>query len=388
MITPTDLIQEAGILVSWGLPAFPLTGKKPRCKWGPFKHRRPSDSELSRLFHQPDVDGIGVVPGPFSGGFAVRDYDDAEAYHRWAGDRPSLARAAPTVRTRRGYHVWTRSTSPAYRRCGDGEFIADGRHFTVVPPTRHPSGVLYQWVNGPPLGPSEFPEIDPYEAGFLPPNRGPKAADADIRHSALLCSSVPPVGAQLSALIREAVRRTLPRGPGRRNGQLHQFARALRDLVPDDAPPGVLYDAVAEWWRQALPAIGTKDFETTRADFRRAFAAVRVPMSQSRPVRAMRRGARGTDSRSRLLGACWALAAETGGAFFLSARSAGEAISVGKSRADVLLKNLVAAGELVVVKKGKPSRTGRTGTTWSRLAGADPGGAAPVQSDMGFQPTG
>ncbi len=378
MITPTDLIQEAGIFVSWGIPAFPLTGKKPRCKWKPLQRRRPSDREINRLFHQPDVDGIGVVPGPFSGGFAVRDYDDAEAYHRWAGDHPDLARTAPTVRTRRGFHVWTRSTTPAYRRCGDGEFIADGRHFTVVPPTRHPSGVLYEWLNGPPLGPSEFPLVDPVRAGFVTPEvplpEGPKWPIRYSASSSAFSDSAALVGAGLPAAVRACILRTLPERVGERNAKVFRFARALRDFVPDDAPPRLLHDAISEWWRLALPVIGTKEVGVTLAAFRRAWADVRVPLSQSRPVRAMARGVAkargaGADRAGLVLALCRELSAEAGRTFFLSRRQAATVTGVPETTARRLLERLVASGQLVIVRKGKPSPTGRTGTTWYRLGG-------------------
>ena len=381
MAVTLDLVQEALVLKSWGLPVFPVTNKLPRCRWKHFQSRRPSDREIGRLFGQSGVDGIAVVPGPVSGGFAVRDFDTVGGYREWVAAHPDLARSAPTVRTRRGFHVWSRATRPSrpvYRRTPDGEFLSDGKHYAVVPPTRHPKGGEYAWVGGPPLGPSEFPLLDPFAAGFLVTSR---SSAGEPRGHKAFCSSAPssvplfdPVaghsaGAEgLSDGIREAVLRTLPTGPGERNGRLHDFARALRDQVRDDAPPGQLYDAVSYWWRCALRVIGTKDFETTLRDFRRAFAAARVPMSQSRPVRALRRGAScGTDSASRLLGACHALAAETGGAFFLSARTAAAATGVGKSQADRLLKRLVAGGALAVVKKGEPSATGRRGTTWYRV---------------------
>jgi hypothetical protein len=373
---PDELVQEAGILQSWGFPTFPLARKRPRCPWKQFQYRRPSDREIGRLFRLPDVDGIGVVPGPFSGGFAVRDYDDPSAYHRWVEAHPEIADLTPTVRTKRGFHVWSRSTVPVFRAFDDGEFLGDGRHFCVVPPTRHPKGGAYQWLNGPPLGPSEFPTLDPFKAGFLSESTPDGGVRVDIRHSLLLCV-FPTSGSEgcLPAPIRECILRTLPTKAGKRNGRLHQLARALRDHVPDDAPPGLLYDTVGTWWRMALPVIGTKDFATTLCDFRRAWAAVRVPMSQSRPLMALRRGSSVSseaDSRARLLNACRELAAETGGEFYLSARTAGKGIGIGKSRADVLLKELVSSGHLVVFRRGRASRTGRRGTTVYRLGNAEP----------------
>lgn len=375
-MTPEDLIQEASILKSWGFPVFPLTRKRPRCRWRWFQKRRPDDREIGRLFSQRDVDGVAAVPGALNT-FAVRDYDTRSAYRQWAQRHPELAERVPTVESYRGYHVWSRSTVALYRKSGDGEFIGDGRHYVVMPPTLHPKGSSYRWLSGPPLGPSEFPLLDPFEAGFVPCEGGPRSGRVDIRHSSSSCCLPLPLPTELPRVVWECVLRTLPHRVGQRNGQLHQFARALRDHVPDDAPPGLLHDAVRLWWQMALSVIGTKDFGTTLADFRRAWAGVRVPMSQSRPLAALRRGVSGSgDSTARLLGACRELARETGGEFFLSARTAAAAIGLGKSRAAKLLKKLVADGELKIARRGFVSGSKRR-ATYYRLGGTK----AAVRSD-------
>jgi hypothetical protein len=118
--------------------------------------------------------------------------------------------------------------------------------------------------------------------------------------------------------------------------------------------------------------IGTRDFGTTLTDFRRAWAAVRVPMSQSRPVRVMRSAAAvAGDVGGRLVAACRALAAENrGGTFFLSARTAGATLGVSKSHAANMLKALVAAGRLERVRVGTRSRVRRQATVYRIPEGA------------------
>jgi hypothetical protein len=261
----------------------------------------------------------------------------------------------------------------------DGEFIGDGRHYCVVPPTRHPKGGEYHWLNGPPLGPSEFPLLDPFEAGVLsaptPDRREDRTGGVSIRHSSSSCvysdsSASVSESCSLPEQIRECILKTLPTGPGQRNRLLHQFARALRDHIPDEGPLGVLFIAVRTWWQMASPVIDTKDFNTSLYDFRRAWSAVRVPMSMSRPLAALRRGSvesGAPDARARLLNACRELARETGGVFYLSKRAAGKAIGVSPTRADVLLKALVTCGALVIVKPGRPSRRKRRTATFYRL---------------------
>lgn len=391
-VTVEDLLQEACILADWGLPPFPLSNKKPRCRWKHFQKRPPGDPELWRLVRLPGVDGIGVIPGA-GNGFAVRDFDDTGAYQHWALFHPELAGVAPTVRTSRGFHVWVRSTVPLYRKCGDGEFLGDGRHYVVTPPSRHPSGIRYEWVGGPPLGPSAFPLVNPHHAGLLgiKPARDRHAvassseephghrnsaaphAEWPIRHSSSsLPSGLPDPGVELPGVVRECVLRTLPTRQGQRNARLFRFAQALRGAVPD-ATPALLHDAVTAWWRLALPVIGTKDFGTTLADFRRAWADAEVPLSQSRPLRAMARGVAkaGTGDRAAvLLSLCRELAREVGCEFFLSRRTAAEKSGIPERTVRRLLERLVGSGHLVVVKKGRPSARDRTGTVVYRLGDA------------------
>ena len=165
-----DLVQEALILRSWGWSVFPVRQKRPAVRWGPHQRRRPSDRELERMLRLEGVDGIAVVTGPVSGGLVNRDYDDPDAYHRWARDHRDLARIAPTVRTRRGFRVCARTERPVYRkfRDGSGEVIGDSGHYVVMPPSRHPKGGDYEWVNGPPLWDRpNSPLLDPFKAGFL-----------------------------------------------------------------------------------------------------------------------------------------------------------------------------------------------------------------------------
>jgi hypothetical protein len=305
-----DILQEASILRSWGLSVLPLSQKRPRCKWAHFQRRRPSDKEIGRLFRLSDVDGVGAIPGALNP-FAVRDYDTRSAYRQWAKRHPKLAERAPTVESFRGYHVWSRSTVPLYRRADDGEFIGDGRHYVAMPPTFYPKGATYRWLNGPPLGPSEFPLVDPFETGFVPCEGGSRPRGVDIRHYYSSCPlpvSLPlPLQerAELSDAVRECVLKTLPYREGQRNRQLHQFARALRDFVPDDAPPGLLYDAVRFWWQKALPVIGTKEFAPTLTDFRRAWAAVRI---RCRSRGRSRRCAGAVPGRATRAPGCWARA--------------------------------------------------------------------------------
>ncbi len=96
------------MLRSCGCTPIPLThAKTPRTRWAHLQTRRPSDTQVEAMFRLNGVGGVGVVTGAASGGLVVRDFDDAAAYEQWSRSHPDLAAIAPTVRTRRGYHVYT-----------------------------------------------------------------------------------------------------------------------------------------------------------------------------------------------------------------------------------------------------------------------------------------
>lgn len=72
---------------------------------------------------------------------------------------------------------------------------------------------------------------------------------------------------------------TLPEGPGQRHERLFELARRLKGLPHrSDAPAESLESVARAWWRVALNAIRTKEWEETWSDFRNAWETVRFPI--------------------------------------------------------------------------------------------------------------
>ena len=114
--------QEALIYRYWGFSVFPVgREKKPLVSWKPYQRRRPHDCVLGTLFGNAKVTGLAVVLGEISQGLAVRDFDTVESYLDWEKAHPELAKRLPTVRTRRGFHVFCRLTKPSFAKWDDGE---------------------------------------------------------------------------------------------------------------------------------------------------------------------------------------------------------------------------------------------------------------------------
>uniref|UniRef100_UPI003F72B06B hypothetical protein n=1 Tax=Gemmata sp. TaxID=1914242 RepID=UPI003F72B06B len=276
-------------------------------------------------------------------------------------------------------YVYTRHATEVYAKLPDGEVIGNNKHYVVCPPSAHPSGIVYRWLNGPPLGVSEFPRIDPEAAGFLratpaphdPRSKGerPQNLHRTKTNNDMCATSQTPALTDLPADVRECVLRTSPARAGQRNHKLLALARALRDCVPaGDAQ--LRYDAVRVWWSLALPVLGTRAFAATLSDFRRDWEAVRVPTSQSRPKLLMRQAAdeaqeEGGDRCDRLKRVCVGLAAAApDGVFFLSVRDAAASTDIPFRTAARMLKGLTDGGFLEVVSAGVPSATSRMATSF------------------------
>jgi hypothetical protein len=395
-----DLLQEALSFRAWGWSVFPLNDqKKPTTGWKQLQDRRPTDREIGRMFDRaPRAAGIAVVLGRLSGGgvgvLAVRDFDTQDGYREWARRRPGLAAMLPTVVTRRGFHVYCRLRGREFfQKLEDGDLRADRGHYAVLPPSLHPSGVRYLWRNRP-VCLADFSILSTEETGFLPQGATPYAKESSTpsktrtgnraptrgEEKNTMWSPPPPLSGDegcealadrvyLSGFNRaeqEAVRRTLPTCEGERNDKLLYLARSLKDIDPA-ADVSRWLPLVRAWWALAYPAIGTKDPQVTWARFVTAWSEAITPIARSRPLQIMS-GVANTSlnvSRRRVLGAFSAMFTSNGWQpVYLSERTAARVACISKTRAHVVLTQLVREGWLKAGQK-KPSVHARRATVYT-----------------------
>jgi hypothetical protein len=322
----TDLLRWALRYRKCGWNVLPALGKKPHPvvgKWKRYQTRRPDVDLLKRWFRRADVTGILVIHGPVSRDLVIRDFDDAVAYLKWKRSHPRSARALPAVKTRRGFHVYLKSAEGfiGKDKLGDGEFRGDRGHYTVVPPSRHPDGGRYEWVE-------EFDGLVPWVEdpagkglthGILPSNavngeeeqphtvsprgrgrhRTQQGADAVHSKGGLGVHSKGPYTAPHTAMacvrqhllcaddlpvrdrgrLRDLMDRTRPTVPGVRNELVFVLARGLK-AIPSLAglPAEALEPLVKDWHAAALGVIRTKDYQTTWADFCYCWPKVEQPL--------------------------------------------------------------------------------------------------------------
>ncbi|QDT69058.1 hypothetical protein MalM25_19850 [Planctomycetes bacterium MalM25] len=378
----------------WSILPMRMAEKRPVVRWKRYQRKVASDATIYRWFRRTDY-GVGVIFGRVSGGLASRDFDDADAYHRWAEQRPALASTLPTVATRRGFHVycraWPESVQEARRRLGshgakgaihlrDGELRAGVGCYSVLPPSTHPSGHVYGWSV--PLPDGDLPTIDLCDVGFFEAQDAPTDGRFHPRNTvhteytvntsnrveekevALGARSTPGIAPSLALTVERAIEDSLPTRPGQRHKLVFELARRLK-AVPSlaDRPSRDLRSYVEAWHRRAVPIIGTKPFEETWIDFLKAWENVRHPYGEGVLTVAFGRAcsagvpALADDyEQSEILllaGLCRELQRIAGdGPFFLSCRDAGQLLGVSHVQAARWLFLLESDGVLELVAKG------------------------------------
>lgn len=340
--------------------------------WGVSRQRVGADALTAlRAVPRPKVCGIAVVHGRASGTqgriHALRDFETMEQYRRWADGNRSLAVDCPTVWTPGGgAHVHLLVSGPEAfidYPDGSGELRADSGHYTLLPPSLHPSGRRYRWRDGAPVSPSDFPVVRWADTGFVTAAAFGAVTRATGRvrpakphsHPNGLCPRVDIAGLDdLPAGVREAVLKSQPNQPGERERRLLYLARLLLD-IDSAADPRRWVAAVRYWWTLAQPVVGTQDWTPTWRAFCRVWGRGERPVSQSRPLAVMAEAATGAgdDPETRLRAACRAKAADSpDGTFFLGCRTAAQVAAVGKSHTAKILSRLCGVGFLEQVTPG------------------------------------
>ena len=374
-----------------GWSIFPMKAqtKKPAREWTPYQTNIAADSIVREWFGNGSKFGIAVVLGAVSGGLASRDFDTMGGYEKWAVEHPELARTLPTVETVRGRHVYAIAAPgslPAVREAlgkdggtgampfADGELRADVGCYSVLPPSKHPSGSVYRWIIPPG---DEIPTVDLLSSGWVPLNREYRGGQRVQR--TLGGDSLYTLLSGHEKAIEEAISRTLPTGTSQRHRLLFDLARELKAMPAlADAPLADLKPIVKEWHRLAVAQIGTKPFEESWFDFCESWGKVKFPRgTEPMSVIVMKameaklpKVAENYEQGSlRLLVAvCRELQRASGEEpFFLSTRIAGKVLGVSHVTASFWLRGLQHDGILQLVSKG--SQSGRKASRYQYLAG-------------------
>jgi hypothetical protein len=161
------MLRAALAYRAYGLSVIPLRPKTKEAaiRWSKYQREMPTETEIRSWFA---IDrNIGIVCGSASGGLVVRDFDDGDAYAAWAYENPDLARALPTVKTLRGYHVYFRVAGECPRLwVTDSGEVRGAGGYVVAPPSTHPDGEKYKWIV--PLSALSLRVVEPVFFGVKP----------------------------------------------------------------------------------------------------------------------------------------------------------------------------------------------------------------------------
>jgi len=347
-----DLLAAALEYRVRGWSIIPVQGKKPAGLWKPFQALPADETTLRRQFAREGVTGLAVILGAVSGGLSVRDFDQADAYREWAAKNPSEAASLPSVQTARGYHVYGRLEEERFVEFGDGELRADSGHYVLLPPSRHPTGPTYAWLN--PL-PSASKALPPLPASLM------------VRWGEDTQQPMQPIACVPNKAVEDAIEATLPDGPGQRNRKIFDLARRLKAIAGLEME--MLGSIVTEWHRQALPVISTKEFAETWSDFQIAWRRVRKPHGTTVHAafaaagNAPRKCIDGDTNLGTLAVMCQILSNTSGGGqFFLSCRTVEVLFGVSRMAAWRWLEALQFHGIIESITKG--TLKNRQATTW------------------------
>ena len=133
------LINRAKELALRGFSPIPVHGnsapsepKRPAVKWRAYQKRIASGAEIERLF-QTDVSALGIVCGQISR-LLVIDFDDVLRFQRFCRHLPQYA-ATYTVKTKRGFHLYFRTSVKVPSHQFDGGDIKGERSYILAPPS-------------------------------------------------------------------------------------------------------------------------------------------------------------------------------------------------------------------------------------------------------------
>jgi len=151
----------------WGTKA-PPSG----LKWKEYQKRLPTREEIESWFNK-DLYNIAIICGSVSQGLLVVDFDNYEYYKNWCLELPEewkkILSWTWVAKTGRGAHIYFRykrvlRTKPKVR---EGIDIKAEASFVVAPPSLHPSGVFYEFINGGPGTPISIYELNNSEFNEL-----------------------------------------------------------------------------------------------------------------------------------------------------------------------------------------------------------------------------
>jgi len=146
-----NFLKEALSYCKRGYSVIPIkpTGKKPLVEWTEYQTRIATEKKMKKWWKKWPDTNVGIVTGNISG-LVVIDCDSKGAVKRFMKDYPE-AGITRQVETGNGRHFYFRSETGIRNDVGSllgpGIDIRAEGGFVVAPPSVHPNGKTYRWLN-------------------------------------------------------------------------------------------------------------------------------------------------------------------------------------------------------------------------------------------------
>lgn len=351
----------------WSIIPIPYGTKKARIKWAKYQLVRPDEKQLQKWFANGNRN-IAVVLGEVSSGLACRDFDTMTEYRLWASSNPELGKMLPTVQTAKGRHVYFEGHIEGIKHIANGELRGSGG-YCLLPPSVHPDGIIYQWVN--PVHNGNLLVIEPELTGFIP--NVTERTDENIGE---------PKEIEGEVSVEKAIDKTLPIIIHTRHRKIFEFARELYSMPEyTEADPKEFRSVVEQWHKKALPNIETKEFEETWIDFLKAWPKIKHKIGDEPIAKIFDKAIRleppqiavekypDNSNLKLLVSLCRELQRAAGeNPFFLDVRTAAKLLNSYPMQISRWFFLLETDGILKVISKGKMTRSGGIATRFKYIA--------------------
>jgi Bifunctional DNA primase/polymerase, N-terminal len=220
------LLAAALAYVAQGVSVFPLwpRSKEPACKHG-FKNATSNPATIRRYWLAQPEFNIGIATGIVSGVWVldVDGLDGGDTLRDLSARHRSISTL--TSETARGHHLWFLTDGPIQSsagRVGPGLDVRGDGGYVVAPPSVHPHGPVYRWLNAAP------PAVAP---DWLVDLTRPRPPTPSISQRAIARRSVGLPGAYARAALEREIEELANTPQGARNHALNRASFSLHQLV-------------------------------------------------------------------------------------------------------------------------------------------------------------
>ena len=215
-LSPVPHLEKIKQYCDWGLTVIPLKvgSKVPARKWKGIMHPATAAEQIKYWGKKSTKRNIGIRTGAAFDNLVVLDFDSQAAYETFQHNCPELWPLLPTVRTRRGYHVYVTvradQTSTRNLRSQDtrqeidikgngGYVVAPGSKVNIDKDGNSIDSFSYIWLIQPELksGRPIFPITDLHQLGFYDADSTISSARAEPQDKT--CPSSGTVGCPVSS---------------------------------------------------------------------------------------------------------------------------------------------------------------------------------------------